>query len=1096
MYEKSSQLGNAEATFILGHSYHFGKECDKDIEKAMFYYQKGVEMNDMHCMHFLAELYEKGEDVKQDMKKAVELYEKAINLGNTFSMNNLGLLLQNGIKVEKDTKRAIKLFEDSFELGNPQSLYFLGVLFHDGKEVPKDIQKAIEYYNKSIEIEKNTKSMINLGIIYKTGDCVEKNMVKAISLFEFACNQGDIEAMELLGSILEQDRFVKKDLPKALGIFLKAIDLGSSMSMYRAGMILFDLKDYSNAFKYFDMAWKNGNSDSRNNLAILYQNGYGVKKNLEKAIELFELSAKENDDFALNRLGMIYLTEKKDGQKAKYYFEKSSLLGNSDSSYNLAFLYHEGRYLKQDIPIAIQLYETSIQKFKNTRSMVNLGYIYQLGFGVKKDVEKTVKFYQMAVDLGDSHAMCILGLLYQDGKEVKQDIQKCIQLYESAISLNNPDGMYNLALLYHEGTHVKRDIQKSIKLYEKSLEYGNISSLSILGQIYYLEHDVEKDIKKSIDYYEKAIEYGIDDQYVYYNLGSIYLSKSLGYRNPNKAFNLFEKSMKLGHLKSMNNLALMYEKGEGVEKNIEKSLELYFKAIKLGNVDALNNLGHYYFSLEKYEDALSLYLKAISLGDSPALNNLAIMYFQGKGVDKDINLGIELYKKAVALKNTTAMNNLGKIYLFGEGVDVDLQKAKVLYQESARLGDSEAIISLIEIERKLSENESKMFVSTDSKIQKEFEIIKSKERFYTDEKILIEDLNIFLENLETDNFEHLTYFNYVYSKLSQLDFARRFSYKNKYLDIKKKFENNLKIKGVEEKEISKMIHEMNKLSLIKTVNPIKINLESHWIDFKDIKIYFDIIGKGGYSFVYKGSYKNLPVAIKEIELKSDGHKESFFKEIEVLLRFNYEYILKCYGWTQKDNRYYLILELMEEDLLSRNLYLGRCEKLEILLKIAEGMYFLHQNGIYHRDLKCTNVLLNGDKVKISDFGLSHLKSNDSLFNLKSYHETETVKGTAVYMAPECLIKGLSSFKSDVYSFGMIIYTLFEKKEPDIVNKDDQKPEIIELNLHPEINEDIKLLMISCWNKDPEKRPSFEGIIEELDRILYRTTSVYGIKINL
>lgn len=84
----------------------------------------------------------------------------------------------------------------------------------------------------------------------------------------------------------------------------------------------------------------------------------------------------------------------------------------------------------------------------------------------------------------------------------------------------------------------------------------------------------------------------------------------------------------------------------------------------------------------------------------------------------------------------------------------------------------------------------------------------------------------------------------------------------------------------------------------------------------------------------------------------------------------------------------------------------------LLRQVCEGLQYLHQNRVIHRDIKPHNVLLTSEGVaKLADFGCSCLMDSTKT-------STMTVRGTVAYMAPECM-KGKGSFPSDVWSVGLM-----------------------------------------------------------------------------
>ena len=97
-----------------------------------------------------------------------------------------------------------------------------------------------------------------------------------------------------------------------------------------------------------------------------------------------------------------------------------------------------------------------------------------------------------------------------------------------------------------------------------------------------------------------------------------------------------------------------------------------------------------------------------------------------------------------------------------------------------------------------------------------------------------------------------------------------------------------------------------------------------------------------------------------------------------------------------------------------------------IIGISIGMKYLHDNGIVHRNLKPSNVLLDENLYpKIADFGTSWLLD-------ENVTQLTNCIGTPIYMAPEVAEDDIYTFKVDVFSFSMILYELYTNSRP-IVN---------------------------------------------------------------
>ncbi|KAL3611696.1 hypothetical protein D5086_002716, partial [Populus alba] len=186
------------------------------------------------------------------------------------------------------------------------------------------------------------------------------------------------------------------------------------------------------------------------------------------------------------------------------------------------------------------------------------------------------------------------------------------------------------------------------------------------------------------------------------------------------------------------------------------------------------------------------------------------------------------------------------------------------------------------------------------------------------------------------------------------------------------------------------------------------------------------LGEGGFGSVYKGVLSDgTIIAVKQLSAKSKQGNREFVNEIGMISALQHPNLVRLYGCCIEGKQLLLVYEYMENNSLAHVLY-GKKEdqrKLDwhtrqrICVGIAKGLAFLHEEStlkIVHRDIKATNVLLDGDmNAKISDFGMAKLDEEDNT------HITTRVAGTMGYMAPEYALYGYLTYKADVYSFGVV-----------------------------------------------------------------------------
>ncbi|KAK2414183.1 putative LRR receptor serine/threonine-protein kinase [Trifolium repens] len=211
--------------------------------------------------------------------------------------------------------------------------------------------------------------------------------------------------------------------------------------------------------------------------------------------------------------------------------------------------------------------------------------------------------------------------------------------------------------------------------------------------------------------------------------------------------------------------------------------------------------------------------------------------------------------------------------------------------------------------------------------------------------------------------------------------------------------------------------------------------------YKEIKVatsnFKDIIGRGGFGSVYLGKLPNgKSVAVKVRFDKSQLGVDSFINEIHLLSKIRHQNLVTLEGFCHESKHQILVYEYLPGGSLADHLYgtnslkapLSWIRRLKIAVDAAKGLDYLHNGSeprIIHRDVKCSNILLDMDlNAKVCDFGLSK-----QVTKADATHVTTVVKGTAGYLDPEYYSTQQLTEKSDVYSFGVVLLELICGREP-------------------------------------------------------------------
>ena len=206
------------------------------------------------------------------------------------------------------------------------------------------------------------------------------------------------------------------------------------------------------------------------------------------------------------------------------------------------------------------------------------------------------------------------------------------------------------------------------------------------------------------------------------------------------------------------------------------------------------------------------------------------------------------------------------------------------------------------------------------------------------------------------------------------------------------------------------------------------------------------LGRGASGEVYLVHKRDTGEAFACKIIQKDGDMndaESMATEIEIMKRVRHPHIVTLYELYESSSCMWLILELVDGGDL--NYYIsGREHYSEKVIshhfkQILQGLHYLHQQGVVHRDLKLDNVLMKGDheygEVKIADFGLSalvQLSERGYDRNLSSKRKgfvgLQEMWGTASYFAPEVIDRAYGP-QADMWSAGCILYEMLTGQHP-------------------------------------------------------------------
>jgi serine/threonine protein kinase len=243
-----------------------------------------------------------------------------------------------------------------------------------------------------------------------------------------------------------------------------------------------------------------------------------------------------------------------------------------------------------------------------------------------------------------------------------------------------------------------------------------------------------------------------------------------------------------------------------------------------------------------------------------------------------------------------------------------------------------------------------------------------------------------------------------------------------------------------------------------------------------------LLGRGGMASVYYGWDVKLarPVAIKVIDVRSgesQAYAERFVREARAVATWRHENIIQVYHADEQDGLYYYAMEYVDGldlgELLAQYASDGELMAYEDVLlvarAVAQALDYAHQQGVIHRDVKPSNVMVTSEgRVVLTDFGLAMDAYQGSLGQ---------VFGTAQYISPEQARSSAQAVpQSDLYSLGVMLYEMLAGARPF----DDPSAAVVALqhiteqprpprDLNPGLSDATQEVLLKALSKSPQER---------------------------
>lgn len=241
------------------------------------------------------------------------------------------------------------------------------------------------------------------------------------------------------------------------------------------------------------------------------------------------------------------------------------------------------------------------------------------------------------------------------------------------------------------------------------------------------------------------------------------------------------------------------------------------------------------------------------------------------------------------------------------------------------------------------------------------------------------------------------------------------------------------------------------------------------------------LGKGGMATVFKAYHPSLDryVAIKALHpafMEHPGFLDRFEREAKVVAKLEHPNIVPIYDFSEHEGRPYLVLKYVRGETLKARLEKSQLtykESRHIFRVISSALAYAHKQGVLHRDVKPSNVLLDkAGGIYLADFGLARIAETN-----QTTLSGQMMMGTPHYISPE-QAKGLGDLDSgtDIYSLGVMTYELLVGEVPyqadtpfSVIHDHIYTPLPLPRDLNSDINDEMQRALLKALAKKREDR---------------------------
>jgi len=724
---------NPQALYLLAKMNLFGYGMKKNAENGFNYMQRAANLKSLKAQMYLGAYYL---HQKKNIKETLVWLRKAADQGNANAQMFTALCYWHGLGTSKNLDIAKRYIILAAKNGIPMAQFLLATIFLQSRHaIDKKMGRiwlakaAQNHYADAKQILANIQSTGNFNTtnLNTLATVSLKKDDKPWAIMIALLKKAEINIENPKRMLAEND---EQTVMPTLQSLPKNTIIGSNFSLVSPNDLhMHDIlvqvnrinyqkqasKLYINTYEhqipkqadnYQEMFQKlsrlamHGHTPAIFELALLYENGYGVAQDEQQAFALFLKAAKLHYLKSEYMVGVYCLKSRvvnKDIHIAMQWLRKAALHGNANAQLLLGNIYEHGlrdynttKSVKKDLARAKAMYSLAAQNGLPT-AQYQLAQMYASDLFnptnnnqiQAKDLQIAYRLYASAAKAGIKKAKLFLAFFYAARNEPKDKHKQAYEIATKFAGMRNHDAKLLLAILCDRGIGVYKSHRAALRIYRSLAKDNNVLANFMLGTYYYLnnQHDKRAEI-----YLAKAAEHNI--AYAQYNLAIIAKNN---HQLDNSFVFLLNKIADRGFNKALLLLGDYYLIDDNDSSAMQKAVHFYQKLVKKQDQDAELRLGYMYqngiYFHKNMQHALYWYQQSAAHSNKIAQYQLGEIHFLGQGVKRNINLALKYYKQSARQQFPPAMAAIGYI----KAVDqFDYQGAKKWYKKAAKLKNKQA----------------------------------------------------------------------------------------------------------------------------------------------------------------------------------------------------------------------------------------------------------------------------------------------------------------------------------------------------------------------------------------------------------------------